>query len=715
MAYHWQHADSAFSIWDGRRSALTKDVSPGERIRMDVGVEAPRTPGRYKLVFDLVHELVRWFGVDRQIEVDIEEGVREHLSGATGQALVSITAARAARRRLYEPDGLANAMSPDQDEELDSPVSLPSDGWALNRAALNYLLAWIRRAKFTRILEFGSGVSTVVFARELVPREGALLSLDQDPVYANSTSQLLAEFGLAVRTRVLTVGLAETQIGGVRTLCYDLTPDIERDIRAFNPDLIVIDGPSQKSGASRLAVALMLANLLERPTAFAMDDAFRDAELEIADRWQRDPRIEIAGIVAKGKGLLVGRLRGGALSAAADPTHCATQLSGCYTFYTDPRAISVAGHPLVGAVGAEGSVRAGWFREDGLRLIMLHDRLEADDHGNPAFLIRNSDSRILAFYSRHAGPIGREGADATYLRISTCPNDPTSWDEERNLGPQLRGIVYGYANPVQLSGELNEPIYNFIRSATDSDGTCMHYSKSEDGGITWAAAAKLAVSRGSANSRPYFRVAQNGNRRIDFCINDGHPNERATNSVYHFYYEDGAWFASGGANIGAPPFIVSEELTMVFDGTTAQGTAWVWGIAINESRNPVIVYAVFPTPDDHRYRYARWTGQSWDNHEVTAAGGSLYTAEPCYSGGICIDPENVNVVYYARKINDVFQICKGVTTSGGATWIETQLTDGTNHCFRPYVLWGLRKLCYVSGIYSSYTKFDANIQLIDIA
>ena len=57
-----------------------------------------------------------------------------------------------------------------------------------------------------------------------------------------------------------------------------------------------------------MAVALSLVPLLARPTPFVMDDAYRDAELEIGDRWQTEAQIEIDGILVIGRGLLVGRL-----------------------------------------------------------------------------------------------------------------------------------------------------------------------------------------------------------------------------------------------------------------------------------------------------------------------------------------------------------------------------------------------------------------------
>jgi hypothetical protein len=40
-----------------------------------------------------------------------------------------------------------------------------------------------------------------------------------------------------------------------------------------------------------------------------MDDALYDVSLEIGDRWRKDPRIELEGILGVGRGLLIGNLR----------------------------------------------------------------------------------------------------------------------------------------------------------------------------------------------------------------------------------------------------------------------------------------------------------------------------------------------------------------------------------------------------------------------
>lgn len=62
LAYRWFHATDLTPIQDyGPRVELPRPVNPGESVTLTATVTAPGSPGRYRLQFDLVQELVRWF------------------------------------------------------------------------------------------------------------------------------------------------------------------------------------------------------------------------------------------------------------------------------------------------------------------------------------------------------------------------------------------------------------------------------------------------------------------------------------------------------------------------------------------------------------------------------------------------------------------------------------------------------------------------------
>jgi hypothetical protein len=48
-------------VFDGQRTALPRDLLPGQRARLSLEVLAPPEPGRYLLEVALVHEGYAWF------------------------------------------------------------------------------------------------------------------------------------------------------------------------------------------------------------------------------------------------------------------------------------------------------------------------------------------------------------------------------------------------------------------------------------------------------------------------------------------------------------------------------------------------------------------------------------------------------------------------------------------------------------------------------
>src|SRR3970282_2872219 len=61
LSYHGLDPLGNPIVWDGVRAPFPRSVGPGETAELDVPVVAPRPPGSYRLVFDLVEELRFWF------------------------------------------------------------------------------------------------------------------------------------------------------------------------------------------------------------------------------------------------------------------------------------------------------------------------------------------------------------------------------------------------------------------------------------------------------------------------------------------------------------------------------------------------------------------------------------------------------------------------------------------------------------------------------
>lgn len=356
------------------------------------------------------------------------------------------------------------------------------------------------------------------------------------------------------------------------------------------------------------------------------------------------------------------------------------------------------GEIYAGGVSAAGDILFGKAGS----VVTLHSGFELDDHDNPSIL-RRTDGHIVVSYSRHGG------GSNYYQRISTNPDDFSTFGAETNIGAALGASNYTYANLV----EINDGIFNFVRCLTTGGFVSPHYTISTNGGSTWSPVQKLLNGQ-----RPYMKVCRNGANRIDIVCTDGHPNEIAT-SIWHFYYSGGSFYKSDGTPLGAPPFNVS-NLTRIYNGSTVKG--WMWDVRPDPQGRPVVVYATFPTElTDHRYNYAKWSGSAWVGHEICAAGGTIYPigddSEQFYSGGICIDPSNVNTIYCSRETGSggshrnggTFQLWRTDTRNEGLTWTLTRLLTSADDCIRPVKLAGANKLLFVRGVYTSWTNFATSI------
>jgi O-antigen ligase len=60
LSYHWYHPERR-RLQDGGRTQLPADLEPGASVWLEPEVVAPDLPGRYRLVWDMVHEDTTWF------------------------------------------------------------------------------------------------------------------------------------------------------------------------------------------------------------------------------------------------------------------------------------------------------------------------------------------------------------------------------------------------------------------------------------------------------------------------------------------------------------------------------------------------------------------------------------------------------------------------------------------------------------------------------
>jgi hypothetical protein len=328
---------------------------------------------------------------------------------------------------------------------------------------------------------------------------------------------------------------------------------------------------------------------------------------------------------------------------------------------------------------------------------------------------------------------------------------PSSIDE---WGPEQVEDTPGnntYANTYRLSEE-SDRIYNFHRSINFNPTITI----SEDNGDSWGESIHF-IDTGAGGVRPYPRYCSNHEDRIDLIYTDGHPRDVA-NSIYHLYYEDGEFRVSDGSSVKDFADLplnhdAGERGTVVYqysdepwsgrqgpDDYIPSARAWTWDIQYGKDGNPVCVFQAQRdnvtgngwTHDRIYYYYARWNGDSWEKTFIAHAGRPLYSAERDYGGGMTIDPDNPNVVYFSSnaenpfnlddldqvplKENDRYELYRGVTQDGGETFEWEQITENSpEDNLRPIVPEDHgydRALVWFYGTYNSYTSFDTQVLAI---
>jgi predicted O-methyltransferase YrrM len=201
-----------------------------------------------------------------------------------GQVRAASTRVRTVERAVHEAGAMATlALTSD-------PYPLPLGGnWALSWDAAVILARETGLARPEVVVELGSGGSSVLVGRSLRQAgRGHLYSLDHDPAFAALTRQHVEAHGLEAWVTVLDAPLVECVIRGERFRWYDVPAAVQQLERI---DLLIVDGPPQATDRTGLPRYPALPSFQDRLTAGAIvfvDDAYRDAERQMLDRWMRE-------------------------------------------------------------------------------------------------------------------------------------------------------------------------------------------------------------------------------------------------------------------------------------------------------------------------------------------------------------------------------------------------------------------------------------------
>jgi Methyltransferase domain len=187
-----------------------------------------------------------------------------------------------------------------------------------------------------RVVELGSGVSTVLLARLLTrrrPRGGwRLAAVEHDASWAQRVIDQLDRENLRRHVTIVHAPLVPHPLAAADLLWYDeaaVAAGLDAMLRGDLVDLLVVDGPPAYApghGLARYPALPVLQNRLAPGASVVLDDIDRPGEQEVVRRWQRTTGLsfhrlpEPAGVATAT--ISGADPRAGTSSARQPPTRC---------------------------------------------------------------------------------------------------------------------------------------------------------------------------------------------------------------------------------------------------------------------------------------------------------------------------------------------------------------------------------------------------------
>ena len=397
---------------------------------------------------------------------------------------------------------------------------------------------------------------------------------------------------------------------------------------------------------------------------------------------------------------------------------------GAWCWFADPRALhydngGTINATYIGYIDVHGNIKAtqyDWIKHQKSD-VLIRSCFQPDDHDNPTFIVL-PDERVMIFYTRHTDEA------KIWYRISTKPGDITSLGSEKYLTTANNTT---YPSPFILSDDPNH-IYLCWRGINWHPTIARLTMPDSNDNCSFDFGPKQIVQ--STGARPYAKYQSNGKDKIYLSYTTGHPDNEQPNWLY---------FNVIDINHGNGPIlrdIKGTQLSVINNGvfnvnkqssyatsypyTVVDNTAnirnWVWQITLDSDEHPVIAYThIDNAKTSHVYWYSRWTGSEWRNTWVQYGGHAFHknwnSTELCYSGGMAVDPDNINDLYLsipttngAYNKDGVYEIWKYTINDDGTVGASEQLTSGSEkNNVRPFIIPGSKnssmRLTWMHGDY----------------
>lgn len=157
-----------------------------------------------------------------------------------------------------------------------------SGGFAMAPDSLLLLSDLIAENQPKRILEIGSGTSTIWIGSFAASIASSVISIDHLEEYRARTQKNLCDFGLGGTVDLRLAEMKSVDVMGENKKWYDL--DALQDLS--NIDLMVVDGPPESTGpAPRSPAFPLLRAVLSDHALIVVDDVHRDQEAQMVEEW----------------------------------------------------------------------------------------------------------------------------------------------------------------------------------------------------------------------------------------------------------------------------------------------------------------------------------------------------------------------------------------------------------------------------------------------
>jgi hypothetical protein len=219
------------------------------------------------------------------------------------------------RERSSRASAMAPGASPVSPRIRELIARLPTGGWSIRPETAHALAVLFQTTLPRRVLEFGSGASTVLLAALCAEAGGGqVVSLDEKPSFAARTRLLLEEAGLSRYATTLVAPVSATTVEGWSGHIYRPERDaVRRALAGERVGFVFVDGPANwlgRRGDCRFGTLPLARGFVADEAVFAADDALRRRDHGIVMRWRSLPYIDVCGILPVGRGLAVGIVRG---------------------------------------------------------------------------------------------------------------------------------------------------------------------------------------------------------------------------------------------------------------------------------------------------------------------------------------------------------------------------------------------------------------------